>query len=89
MLPVMLAVKNPRQISCQSNYTAIVTKDGQVYGCGQNTRGRLGSLNERSEVPTQIKELVNIVKVSCGLWHMLALTKDGVCLTAGNKISTF
>lgn len=36
-------------------------------------------------MPSKITELVNVDKVSCGLWHMLALTKEGLCLSAGSN----
>ena len=85
MLPVPLKLKQPKSISCQSNYTAVVMEDGSVYGYGENKRGRMGSLPERPQIPSKISELINIDKVSCGIWHMLALSKEGVCVSAGSN----
>ena len=63
----------------------IIKEDGTAYGCGQNTRGRMGKLPEISEMPTKMTELINIDRVSCGLWHMLALDNNGVCFSGGSN----
>jgi len=50
-----------------------------------NTRNRFGSLPEQVEFPTEVPDLENIVKVSCGYWHMLALDKTGSCWSSGSN----
>lgn len=88
MLPTQVTkpkIHNAQQVHCQSNYTVVVLATGECYGQGKNTRGRMGPLSEDIEIPTKIPDLVNIQKVSCGLWHMLALSKDSQVFSSGSN----
>jgi alpha-tubulin suppressor-like RCC1 family protein len=58
----------------------IVTKDGKVYGFGENNRGVLGLGHERQvKKPTLDEDFSNeaIIKFANGLNHVLALTSSG------------
>jgi alpha-tubulin suppressor-like RCC1 family protein len=58
MIPTLVKIKKIiNSISCQSSYTACVTEQGQVYVWGQNTRGRMGSLPEQVDIPTEVPGL--------------------------------
>ena len=55
---------------------------GYVYAMGSNSEGRLGTGATGNEtrickVPTLVDGIQNIVKVSCGTSHTLALSADG------------
>lgn len=64
----------------------------ELYGeCGNNEYGQLGNgSNEESLVPVQVKidentPLTNIIKISVGTNHVLALTKDGKVYAWGSN----
>ncbi len=72
-------------------YTAVLKEDGTVWTFGDNRFGQLGDgtfIN--SKIPVQVKinkdtPLTNIVKISAGHNHVLALTKDGDLYAWGNN----
>ena len=57
-----------------------LTKSGNIYSFGRNSFGTLGLGNGYTKVtvPTLVSSISNvkIVKISCGLYHVLAL--DGI-----------
>ena len=61
-----------------ANYMVAVSSDnGQVYAWGSNSRGCLGlpsSVGEQVTLPTKVPNLIGIETVSCGTWHVLALS---------------
>ncbi|XP_059175679.1 RCC1 domain-containing protein DDB_G0279253-like [Physella acuta] len=70
------------QISCGALFTAIVTKNGNLYTCGCGKFGRLGL--ESKEEDTLMFTAVNLAgklgkvnQVSCGSWHASAVTESG------------
>ena len=72
------------QVTGGVNYTIVLKADGTVWGSGINDIGQLGrGENTPSEANLQqVKKqdgtpLTNIVKISSGLSHNMALTKDG------------
>ena len=69
-----------RRISAGSYYNVVVKHDGTVWSCGQNTKGQLGLGTTDSDAHydfSQIQSLSNIVSVSTGPDHCLALDMDG------------
>ena len=60
-----------------------LTKDNKVYGWGDNGRGQLAKPVKRNSDGTRdylkpaIIDLPNVIQLSCGLDHTLALTCDG------------
>lgn len=76
------AVAVPR-IEQGANYTAILKADGTVWTTGLNNNGQLGdgTTTDRSK-PVQVKinqntYLTDVVKISAGQDHVIALTKTG------------
>ncbi|KAL8044827.1 hypothetical protein ABFX02_08G071600 [Erythranthe guttata] len=62
-------------------HSTALTDDGEVYGWGRGEHGRLGFGDDKSSkmVPQRVQLLVGeeIVQVSCGGTHSVALTRDG------------
>ncbi|XP_058187836.1 uncharacterized protein LOC131304580 isoform X2 [Rhododendron vialii] len=62
-------------------HSTALTNDGEVYGWGRGEHGRLGFGNDKSSimVPQMVQLLVeeDIIQVSCGGTHSVALTRDG------------
>ncbi|XP_027198809.2 uncharacterized protein LOC113793042 [Dermatophagoides pteronyssinus] len=75
-------------VSCKnykSFWSMILTYTGQLYAIGDNSLGQLGIGNkETQDYPILISK--NISKVSCGLFHALALTHDGRVLSSGSNL---
>ena len=87
MLP-HLVQKQPKgvvAISCYSLSSLSLNDQGQVFGFGNGSRGRigLGEGNDQVKIPTQVKELVNIVQISAGTFHSLALDSNGQAFSTG------
>ena len=84
-------------VSCgggQQGCTACVTNLGAVYTFGNNSGHRLGhkdvkTPNERVRQPKLVKYLDHdpIIQVSCGLYHMLALSRLGTVYSWGTNRS--
>ncbi|KAF9663963.1 hypothetical protein SADUNF_Sadunf17G0106700 [Salix dunnii] len=69
-------------------HSTALTDDGEVYGWGRGEHGRLGfGDNDKSSkmVPQRVNLLAgeDIVQVSCGGTHSVALTRDGRMYTFG------
>ncbi|XP_060191431.1 ultraviolet-B receptor UVR8-like [Lycium barbarum] len=68
-------------------HSAALTDDGEVYGWGRGEHGRLGFGDDKSSkmLPQQVQLLAeqNIVQVSCGGTHSVALTRDGRMFSFG------
>ncbi len=73
------------------SYTVVLKEDGTVWSTGNNTNGQLGNrTNNNSDEPTQVilesgVPLQNVVKISVGTSHTMALTKDGNVYSWGNN----
>ena len=66
-----------------SSATAVLKEDGTVWTMGTNNNGQLGdgtNLNRNQPVQVKINSntyLTNVIKISVGWYHMMALTEDG------------
>jgi alpha-tubulin suppressor-like RCC1 family protein len=70
------------------NEVIIVTKNDKVFAFGDNKYGCLGlGHNNAVKVPEIVKELCDqqIIDISCGCFHVLALTKSGKCFSLGSN----
>ena len=85
-------LNNIIQISAGSNYVMALKKDGTVFTWGQNIYGQLGNGSSvNSMLPVQVKSadgnsfLTDIVQISAGYVHSMALKKDGTVLAWGRN----
>ena len=72
------------QIECGDNYTAAITKKGELLTWGWNDCGQLGHCDKKSRnKPKKVTKLDGsiITQVSCGAFHTVALTDRGEALT--------
>ncbi|XP_055454886.1 probable E3 ubiquitin-protein ligase HERC4 isoform X5 [Psammomys obesus] len=76
---VALDAQNIVAVSCGDAHTLALNDKGQVYAWGLDSDGQLGLLGSEEwiRVPRNIKSLsdIQIVQVSCGYYHSLALSK--------------
>ena len=73
-------------ISAGDMHTAVCTADGELYTFGAGYEGQCGHGSPNSEVvPRRVKALTgeNVVGVSCGDEHTMALTDGGAVFTFG------
>ncbi|XP_024138388.1 probable E3 ubiquitin-protein ligase HERC4 [Oryzias melastigma] len=79
----MEALKGIRvtQIACGSQHTVVLSKDGQVYTWGQDSRGQLGLGKDGSSIssPQHVRSLSSmpLVQVSAGGEQSFALSESG------------
>jgi tRNA A-37 threonylcarbamoyl transferase component Bud32 len=76
-----------KMISCGYNHSMALTKDGSVYSWGSNGYSQLGISNTKdSNTPKQIqmKDII-IDKITCGVYHSLLLTNNGVMYAFGSN----
>ena len=85
-------LNNIIQISAGSNYVMALKKDGTVFTWGQNIYGQLGNGSSvNSMLPVQVKStdgnsfLTDVVQISAGYVHSMALKKDGTVWTWGRN----
>ncbi|KAI7741577.1 hypothetical protein M8C21_019854 [Ambrosia artemisiifolia] len=68
-------------------HSTALTDEGEVYGWGRGEHGRLGFGDDKSSkmVPQQVQLLAgeDIIQVSCGGTHSVALTRDGCMFSFG------
>ena len=73
------------QIACGERHTAGLTKKHEVFTWGHNNYGQLGHGDYATirRVPTRVESLDGLVitNISCGRYHMAALTENGEILT--------
>ncbi|XP_067901931.1 probable E3 ubiquitin-protein ligase HERC6 isoform X2 [Heterodontus francisci] len=65
---------NVTYISCGSQHTAVLTKDGNIFTCGEGSSGQLG-LSTTADVSTFQKVQQNegeFSQIACGSYHTLA-----------------
>ena len=90
ILPVAIPkFSNIKSMSTYANYSFIITNENQVYGFGDNKKGRIGLGAQKAQdnilAPELVESLKNIHKINGGTFHSLALDNSGVAFSAGNK----
>eukprot|EP01135_Chromosphaera_perkinsii_P004071 Nk52_evm2s268 gene=Nk52_evmTU2s268 len=84
-----LSGKNIAKIGCGSDYSVFVTSKGMLMTCGSNDAYCLGHSSEMIQeclTPRLVETLVHkeVVSVSCGPRHVVALTSDNEIYSWGN-----
>ena len=76
-----------KAVSAWGEFCLALKEDGTVYSWGANTKGRAGqpSSTVNSGKPTKVAQLRNIVAISAGYWHSLALDSRGKIFSTGNN----
>ena len=72
------------QVACGFKASAGLTRNGEVYTWGRNYDGQLGHGDKVSRnIPTKVKGLngIVIIQISCGAWHMAAVSDKGELFT--------
>jgi alpha-tubulin suppressor-like RCC1 family protein len=75
------------QVACGTEHAAAITVEGRLYCWGGGERGRLGIGNEDDYHTPQLVSVLEekaICQVSCGTFHTLALTTDGMIYAWGS-----
>ncbi|XP_062503538.1 probable E3 ubiquitin-protein ligase HERC4 [Corticium candelabrum] len=68
------------QVACGIDHTILLTATGVVYSCGIGSRGQLGLGDIKTHTTPQVIDLlggINVIRISTGGWHSLALTDLG------------
>ncbi|KAF1335389.1 Regulator of chromosome condensation, partial [Globisporangium splendens] len=74
------------QVACGAFHSAAVTEVGSVYIWGKEDYGMLGvGQTSDIQVPQKIElfETMPALRVSCGGWHTVVVTKSGACYSFG------
>lgn len=78
-------LKNSYIVSCGYRHTMVLTLNDNLYGCGDNSVSQLifetkncDSCEIKKFKKINNKNLKNILSISCGRFHSLILTKDGL-----------
>mmetsp|Transcript_7790 Transcript_7790/g.9391 ORF Transcript_7790/g.9391 Transcript_7790/m.9391 type:complete len:132 (-) Transcript_7790:698-1093(-) len=89
MLPKKLKgnISKVIKVSAWGEFSMALKQDGSVYTWGANARGRTGHPEDVKMIdrPTKVAALKNIVEISAGYWHSLALDNRGKIFSAGNN----
>ncbi|XP_071732483.1 PH, RCC1 and FYVE domains-containing protein 1-like [Rutidosis leptorrhynchoides] len=76
-----------QQIACGVRHFALVTKQGEIFTCGEESGGRLGHGIDRDVGRPRLVELLsvtNVDSVSCGEYHTCAVSSCGDLYTWGD-----
>jgi alpha-tubulin suppressor-like RCC1 family protein len=78
-VPVVVpGVSAVRAVAAGSYFSLALTRDGRVWGWGENTWGQLGNgTTGYSSTPTPVHGLRNVVAIAAGDSHALALRANG------------
>ena len=76
-------------VSASQDFNVAIKSDGTVWAWGDNSYGQLGdgTYGYSTFPPRQVKNLTDVISVSAGLHHTVALKSDGTIWTWGSNNS--
>ena len=85
VLVTPLSQQEITQISCGNDHTLALNITGQVFSWGSNRFGQLGSGQRDLDIPQSVPlpDNVFVKQISCGDYHSLVLTIDGLIYAFG------
>lgn len=89
-VPVPLAVDIPEavvRVATGYSHSLALTRDGDVYAWGDNSRGQTGASTSKSvlERPAKVLGLPRMASISAGATHSLGLSTDGEVFAWGGN----
>ena len=80
-------INNPLQVTCGYQFGAALSTKGTVWTWGSGGHGELGqgASSTTSYYPAQVPGLTNIISISAGWFHILAVKSDGTVWAWGNN----
>ncbi|WP_052088355.1 stalk domain-containing protein [Paenibacillus wynnii] len=78
--PVRMHIEDALKISGGDRHSLILKKNGSVWAVGGNEHGQLGNGQQTASIfvePVQVRDLSDVIIVSAGSDHSLALKSDG------------
>lgn len=87
-VPVKVKITDVKSVSVGLDYTLALKNDGTVWAFGENFYGQLANpdnlgTHSPNITPTRVRELTNVVQISAGSWHAVALKTDGTVWSWG------
>lgn len=79
---------NIAKISAGNNFSLFQNIDGEIFGCGDNRYGQLGSgdtISMQVEVCPIVNQPPHIIHFCCGYFHSLFLDMDGNVFSVGDN----
>jgi hypothetical protein len=85
-----ILIGKAKAIACGGSHSFVLTEDEKVFSWGQNKSGQLGHGDyEFCVEPTQVLIDQPIVKICCGAYHTLLLSKEGYIFILGDTFVDF
>ncbi|KAI3703313.1 hypothetical protein L1987_73278 [Smallanthus sonchifolius] len=80
-------VMDVQQIACGVGHFSLVTKQGEIFTCGEESGGRLGHGTDQNVTRPRLVEFLsvnNVDYVACGEYHTCAVSSTGDLYTWGD-----
>jgi len=88
--------ENVKQVCCGDQHTLILTTDGLVYACGNNSGKQLGIKGQDLKIPTLVEALVfsseiqtkstKVTEICCANSFSIAVTASGLVFAWGTNL---
>jgi alpha-tubulin suppressor-like RCC1 family protein len=84
----VINLENIKSIAAGHNHSLAILNDNTVKAWGQNNAGQVGdnTFNNQKLTPVKVSDLVNVISLSAGKEHSMALKKNGTVWTWGANV---